>query len=77
MPDARVQEKEKTSYTLKELIDCLKLNRSNISKSKIKLSKATEPQRMNLLSAKIQVWEDELVLVGEIIEKNKDVVFEK
>lgn len=61
-------------YTLKRILDSVKQIPVNISKTKSKLAKETDPERITMLSNKIAAWENEFNTIEEIIKLKGDVV---
>lgn len=75
--DPRVKSIDKNGFTLKEIIDVIKLTPANLSKTRLKMKKEMDPQRISLLSAKLQRWEDDFKMVEDLIEKHGEFVFDK
>lgn len=60
--------------TLKNIVDDIKLIPVNISKTKGKMAKEDNEQKLKDLTAKIQIWEDRLALINKILEEKSDMI---
>ncbi|MBP7400197.1 MAG: hypothetical protein KA954_11455 [Chitinophagales bacterium] len=65
---------KRNEITLRDMVHTYMNLRPNICKTKNKLKRERDAQRMTMLSGKIQAWEDELLFYDKIIEEKGDVV---
>ncbi len=61
-------------YTLKRIVDGLKLIPANLTKTRSKLASEKDPERIKVLNERIAAWENELATIQTILKQKADVV---
>lgn len=63
-------------WTLRRIVDGIKLIPANITKTKQKLQTEKNPERIQILNERLANWENELDIIKDILIKHADVIIQ-